>query len=326
MEAFISPFVLYLAIAIGAAGVFLALPRRTRGVQAIGGLIAAVGGGLAILGLTAANIADRPNVYFYIFSFVALGGGLRVVTHQRPVYAALYFILTILATAGLFLILSAEFMAFALIIVYAGAILITYLFVIMLATQTPMNDDVESLAGYDLEAREPLAATTVGFVLLAALTTMMFRGVPQVEPAVDATATNAIIEVMPGRVETVLRRGGLLQPGERIATDPTTGRPLINAGERTVTLSSGRDSRRTIAWPEGLDARNIEGVGMTLIGRHPGTIEIAGVILLMAMLGAVVLSRKQVQLDEAEKSRQARTLAGSIGESSASTAGPERIA
>jgi hypothetical protein len=45
-----------------------------------------------------------------------------------------------------------------------------------------------------------------------------------------------------------------------------------------------------------------------LLGEHPGTIEIAGVILLMAMLGSVVLSRKQVQIDEEAKRRPALAL------------------
>jgi NADH-quinone oxidoreductase subunit J len=323
LEEFISPLVLYLACAVGAVGVFLAMPRRTRNLQVVGGLIAAIAGGIAILGLTATNLADRPNLYFYIFAVVALGGALRVVTHPRPVYAALFFILTIIATAGLFLLLSAEFMAFALIIVYAGAILITYLFVIMLATQAPTEDELEGLADYDLEAREPIAAVVVGFVLLAALSTMVFRGVGQVTPAGSPETAGEFVAMMPGRVETVLRRQGLLQAGEHVATD-AQGKPMIYASARTVTLVSGKSSLRTIPWPEGLEARNVEGVGLTLIGKHPGTIEIAGVILLMAMLGAVVLSRKQVQLDEAEKSKQARTLAESLVEANAASRSMER--
>ena len=46
---------------------------------------------------------------------------------------------------------------------------------------------------------------------------------------------------------------------------------------------------------------NIEGVGFTLLKDHPGSIEVAGVVLLMAMLGAVVLAQKKVELDERAK-------------------------
>lgn len=51
-------------------------------------------------------------------------------------------------------------------------------------------------------------------------------------------------------------------------------------------------------------------VGRNLLADHPGTIEIAGVILLMAMLGATVLSRRQVEIDEAAKAHEARRLHG----------------
>ena len=56
---------------------------------------------------------------------------------------------------GLYLLLAAEFVSFALIIVYAGAILITYLFVIMLASQSPTEDQDRGEAEYDTTAREP---------------------------------------------------------------------------------------------------------------------------------------------------------------------------
>ena len=174
----IQPIILYLLLALGGVGVALALPRRGLSPQILGALLAGAAAGLIVLVLSI-NAAPRlPNFYFYIFSVIALGGGLRVITHPRPVYAALYFILTVLSSAGLFVILSAEFLAFALIIVYAGAILITYLFVIMLATQAPVEGQNEVLADYDAVAREPAVATAVGFLLLAVLTTMMFRGVP----------------------------------------------------------------------------------------------------------------------------------------------------
>jgi NADH-quinone oxidoreductase subunit J len=259
----IAPLLLYLLIALGGVGVWLALPRRGTNPQAIGGLIAAAAGGLVVLFLSIAAKDHLPNIYFYIFAAVALGGGLRVVTHPRPVYAALYFILTVLATAGLFVILSAEFLAFALVIVYAGAILITYLFVIMLATQAPSEDQVEVLAEYDSVSREPLAATVVGFLLLGVLTTMLFRGAGELSPF-NSVSDQDLLLSLPGK-----------------------------GSQNPVT--------------------NIEGVAFSLLRDHPGSIEIAGVILLMAMLGAVVLARKQVQLDEEAKARHAAQLTDESG-------------
>ena len=314
---------------LGGLGVCLALPRRKATPQLFGALIAGLAGGLLFMAMGYVARDHLPNIYFYIFALIALGSALRVITHPRPVYAALYFIMTVLASAGLFLILSAEFMAFALIIVYAGAILITYLFVIMLATQAPEEGEIEVLASYDTQAREPIAATVVGFLLLAVLTTMLFRGVSQL-PTPGPVATDKLLEEMPRKIDTVLRNNGLLKKGGEAklvtsgAANPhnDAGQGMVievrNPDEPVVTLIPGlKPAEATdtlMAWPEELHITNTEQVGWNLLAKHPGTIEIAGVILLMAMLGAVVLSRKQVQLDEEAKRHQsiARDTLGGI--------------
>ena len=72
---------------------------------------------------------------FYVFAAVAVLCAGLMITDRNPLYAALWFALTTLAVCGLFLINSAPFLAAATIIVYAGAIVVTFLFVIMLAQQ-----------------------------------------------------------------------------------------------------------------------------------------------------------------------------------------------
>lgn len=308
MDNVISPLLLYTLLALGAVGVCMALPRRGVSPQIVGAVIAGAAGGLVIAMLSLKAAPAIPNVYFYIFSVISLGAALRVITHPRPVYAALYFILTVLSTAGMFVILGAEFLAFALIIVYAGAILITYLFVIMLATQAPTGGDTEVLAEYDAVSREPLAATVAGFVLLGVLTTMMFRGLPD-RPESGRAPEELLLTRMPGKVEASLRNAGLMKPGEML-DDRAEGGPInLAAGVIHVIEKEGRG--RVIErkdWPATMKVSNIEGVGFSLLADHPGAIEIAGVILLMAMLGAVVLARKQVQLDEEAKARHAAML------------------
>jgi NADH-quinone oxidoreductase subunit J len=287
------------------------LPRKGISPQIIGAIIAAAAAGLIVLVLSIKAAPRLPNFYFYIFSVISLGAALRVITHPRPVYAALYFILTVLSSAGLFVILGAEFLAFALIIVYAGAILITYLFVIMLATQAPTGTAVEVLAEYDSVSREPIAATAAGFVLLGVLTTMMFRGLPSM-PLPTRPAEEALLMQMPGKVETALRNAGLMKPGETIDRSDSTGTPMIDvAGGAIIVVEKDSSQPRRILrkdWPPSLQTTNIEGVGFSLLADHPGAIEIAGIILLMAMLGAVVLARKQVELDEEAKARHAALL------------------
>lgn len=309
----ISPFVLYAAIALGAVGVWMALPRRGINPQVLGALLGAAAVGLVLLGLglriAAHDDARFPNIYFYVFSAIALGSCLRVITHQRPVYAALYFIMAILSSAGLYLILSAEFMAFALVIIYAGAILITYLFVIMLATQAPTEEQTEELSDYDATAREPLLATGVGFTLLAVLTSMLFTGsasLPDAEAVVAGKNGDEVLADMPARVESALFKAGVIEEGQTIARD-SDGQALIDPVARTATIALG-DDLVEVQWPEDLAARNVESLAFDFLNRHPGTIEIAGIILLMAMLGAVVLSRRQVEIDEEAKARQSRHL------------------
>jgi NADH-quinone oxidoreductase subunit J len=304
LDQLINPFLLFLGLALGGVGVAMALPRRRVNPQALGAIVAGVGLGVVLLGLGLRHPEQIPNYNFYIFGLIAAGSALRVVTHPRPVYSALFFILTILSSCGLYLILSAEFMAFALVIVYAGAILITYLFVIMLATQAPSEEEIELLADYDVESRSPVVATVAGFVLLAALTTMFMAGSGTMEsparPAPDALLASMPNKISEARVMTALERAELLRAGDRLVA--------VHAERSTVTLADD-EGEREIPLPAELGITNVEAVGFDLLNEHPGSIEIAGVILLMAMLGATVLSRKQIEFEEEAKLRQSQALA-----------------
>lgn len=321
LSASTSSLLLFAACVLGALGVLLALPRRGLSPQIIGALVGALGVGMFFLWLASIRLPGDglPNPNFYLFSLIALGAALRVISHPRPVYAALYFILTILASCGLYVLLSAEFMAFALIIVYAGAILITYLFVIMLATESPTADQVEALNDYDRYAREPVMATVLGFALIAALTPMLVRGSSQVAPPLTYASGQRIVEV-PRKVEMALRDAGVMKSDEKIArSGEGLNKPLMTIDQTTgevtgVVVEYGQGARARLdsthpKWPKDLKLTNVEGVGFALLADHPGAIEIAGVVLLMAMLGAVVLARKKVELDEREKlAAQARLL------------------
>ena len=70
--------------------------------------------------------------FFYLLSGLAVLGGILVVTRKNPVHSALALILTLLALAGLYLMLYAPFVAGVQIILYAGGIMVLFLFVIML--------------------------------------------------------------------------------------------------------------------------------------------------------------------------------------------------
>ena len=69
---------------------------------------------------------------FYIFGAILLGSALRVITARNPVHAALYLVLAFFTAAAIWLLLRAEFLAIALVVVYVGAVMVLFLFVVMM--------------------------------------------------------------------------------------------------------------------------------------------------------------------------------------------------
>jgi len=151
-----------LPVVFGLIGVYLLLPR-VRPFPTIWGT-AASGIALLLAGflLIRGGMAVPENLLFYCFSAIAIVSGGLLITQRNPVHAALSFALVVLSTCGLFLLQAAPFLMAATIIVYAGAIVVTFLFVIMLAQQTGWSDA-------DHRSREPFIATVSGFVLTGAL-------------------------------------------------------------------------------------------------------------------------------------------------------------
>ena len=103
------------------------------------------------------------NGLFFLFAAAAVISAALMITDRNPVYSALWFALVTLAVCGLFLLNTAPFLAAATIIVYAGAIIVTFLFVIMLAQQ---QGTAES---YDTRPVQPGFASLGAFILLGAL-------------------------------------------------------------------------------------------------------------------------------------------------------------
>ena len=72
------------------------------------------------------------DILFYVFSSVALGSAILMVTRKNPVASLLYMIVTLASVAGIYVLFEAHFLAAVQIMVYAGAIMVLFLFVIML--------------------------------------------------------------------------------------------------------------------------------------------------------------------------------------------------
>ena len=94
---------------------------------------------------------------------------VATVTFRNPVYCAIWFGMTLAGTAGLFLLAGAEFLAVATLVVYAGAILVTFLFVLMLAQP-------EGHTSYDRRSWEAMLSAATGAVLVGILTMTFGRG------------------------------------------------------------------------------------------------------------------------------------------------------
>ena len=159
------------------------------------------------------------QVIFYLVAALAVAGGLGVVLSRSAVYAALFLIVSLLAVAGVYILLANEFLALVQVLIYAGAVTVLLLFALML---TRVGDLPETMVG----AQWPLAA--------------------------GASALLA----------------GLL-----IATVATSDWPGDGAGQITRVP--------------------FEALGETLFRQWAVPFEIASLVLLVALIGAIVLAREE---------------------------------
>src|SRR5450432_1431686 len=72
------------------------------------------------------------TLVFYVFSAILVFAALRVITTRNPVHAALWLVLCFFTAAGVWILLRAEFLAIALVLVYVGAVMVLFLFVVMM--------------------------------------------------------------------------------------------------------------------------------------------------------------------------------------------------
>lgn len=72
------------------------------------------------------------KIVFYVFALIAIGSATMVITVRNPVKSALYLVLTFFSVAAVWLILEAEFLAIVLVLVYVGAVMVLFLFVVMM--------------------------------------------------------------------------------------------------------------------------------------------------------------------------------------------------
>ncbi len=194
---------------------------------------------------------------FYYLATASAVSAILAVTRKNPVHSMLWVLALFLHVAGIFLVLGAEFLAAVQVIVYAGAILVFYLFVLMLL----------DLPGEEARPRFgmhwPLAAAVgLSFASLAWLA--------QVD-SLEAVRAGAIPMATPAAAPMATPEAA---PTEAPDAVPTAA-PATADGPFRGTLSE---------------------VGMALFGRFALPFEMASLVLLAAIVGAVVLARRRAEL------------------------------
>ena len=165
------------------------------------------------------------HAVFYFFAALAIVSAILVVTRRNAVQSAIFLVTALLATAGIFLSLNAEFVFIVQVILYAGGIMVLFVFVIML-----VNLDI-SLRSVQFN-RQKWVAGVLALVLGAQVVFAVWLG-----------------------------SGTLRLPPRHLAVMP---------------------------------ARNTEAVGQALFSQYILPFEIASVLLLVAMIGAVVMAKRRV--------------------------------
>nr|WP_051343168.1 NADH-quinone oxidoreductase subunit J [Pseudonocardia spinosispora] len=146
---------------------------------------------MSVLAQGAGAVADTGGpvtlgeaIAFWILGPVALAGALGMVFARNAVHSALWLVLTMLCLGALYMVQQAPFLGFVQIIVYTGAVMMLFLFVLMLTGRESSDSVVEVLRG------QRLAAGVFGIGFAALLVGALARAVDKVEP-VGLNATNA---------------------------------------------------------------------------------------------------------------------------------------
>lgn len=253
-------------LVLAAVGLWLALPKRVAYGKTIGGVLGIIG-----LALLASDWPLLPTLtdqtVFWLLASITILAAVATITSYSPVYSAIWFALSLLGTGGLFFFNGAQFLGVATIVVYAGAIVVTFLFVIMLAQP-------EGHASYDRISWGWFAKTASVFVAagIVGLLTMLLGGLKD-QALAHAAASNAVTS-SPSDAE-----------GPIVTADKPVN-PLLDHPHHMARL------------------------GAVLFSQHVISVELAGTLLLAALVGAVAIAahgkrRLATQIEDAMRLEEA---------------------
>jgi NADH-quinone oxidoreductase subunit J len=200
-----------------------------------------------------------PMLVFLVIGTIAVAASILVVAMRNPVHSALFLLLTFLCVAVLFVIKTAEFVAAVQVLVYAGGIMVLFLFVVMLINHRELPDEKLLTKGW-------LGGLVVGIGIFAIFLFVVRPG-PFADPHPDPEKKLTTVK------ETYL------------AEHPTDPSKLVR---RTREKSN----------------RNAEAVGMELYTKYLVPFEVVSLFLLVAMIGAIVIGKRELSAEEEETTPQ----------------------
>jgi NADH-quinone oxidoreductase subunit J len=203
--------------------------------------------------------SQMPLLVFLVIGTIAVASSILVVAMRNPVHSALFLLLTFLCVAVLFVLRSAEFVAAVQVLVYAGGIMVLFLFVVMLINYRHLPEE---------RAMSPvwLGGIGVGVAILLLLATVVRTGVYH-DPVANADQRLSTVK------ETYLTEH---------PTDPN------------ILVKRTREREN----------RNAEAVGMALYTDYLVPFEVASLFLLVAMVGAIIIGKRELSAEEEEATPQ----------------------
>jgi NADH-quinone oxidoreductase subunit J len=247
-----------LAAVLAVAGFALLLPnpKGRRVKEGLAALIAAV----AVFAVWVYSASGRPmpdlvgTVLFCLFSAGALGFGTVLVVQKNPARGAIAFAFVILSTCGLFLLLAAPFLMAATIIIYAGAIIVTFLFVLMLSQHAGPSDEND-------RSREPWFGALAGFAFTGLVLFTLHLTQTGGKPAeAEAAETPKTQQRLPAVVLTEEERVALLDAAAKLdAADGELAGDLTQQKHRAEWIAYFEPIRDAIAKVVGSDGATARG-------------------------------------------------------------------
>ncbi|NJM35744.1 MAG: NADH-quinone oxidoreductase subunit J [Rhodomicrobium sp.] len=199
--------------------------------------------------------------FFYVFAIVTVASAVMVISVRNPVHAVLFLILAFFNSAGLFVLLGAEFIAMILVIVYVGAVAVLFLFVVMMLDV----DFAELRAGF---AKYLPIGGLIGGILLAELLLVMsawtiapegsLQIMERIPPASEVTNAEAIGRVLYTRYAYFFQLAGLILLVAMVGAIVLTLRHREGVKRQNVAAQVARDPRKAIEIRKVESGRGIE--------------------------------------------------------------------